>query len=218
MNPAQITTVAELRNAVISYLEQHDVTDDDVNLFIFLAERDFEDELVLDQKEALDSGNLVNGQQTYALPGGFEEPIIFYLTDQRNARIEQVATSWFFDAPISSQQGFPRYYTIVGTEYFLGPIPDSTHAYRFYYYARPADLSDANTSNVILASYPDLYLYKCLAKGSQFFQDDVGLQRWMALYEGTKDRIHGAQLRKKSRPQLRSRADMTDDNAWSPTR
>ncbi len=45
------------------------------------------------------------------------------------------------------------------------------------------DLSDSNTSNDFLASYPDAYLYGSLVEAEAYLKDDARMPLWAALYD-----------------------------------
>ena len=55
-------------------------------------------------------------------------------------------------------------------------------------------MSASNTTNDILTSFPDLYLYSCLAESEPFIMNDERLQVWASLYlAGVKSANESAQ-------------------------
>ena len=51
------------------------------------------------------------------------------------------------------------------------------------YYAKPAALSDANTSNEFMAVCPDALLYGALIEAEPYLMNDERLATWASLYD-----------------------------------
>jgi hypothetical protein len=51
------------------------------------------------------------------------------------------------------------------------------------YYAKLAKLSNSVTTNWLLTSSPDVYLYGSLLQAAPYLQDDARIQVWATLYE-----------------------------------
>jgi hypothetical protein len=60
------------------------------------------------------------------------------------------------------QSGTPAAFAIAGGNIYFGPVPTSATAIATVYYAKLSNLSLSNTTNWLLASHPDIYLYGCL--------------------------------------------------------
>jgi hypothetical protein len=64
----------------------------------------------------------------------------------------------------------------------LAPIPDTAYTLVMLYYAKPAALSDANTSNEFMAVCPDALLYGALIEAEPYLMNDARLAVWTQLY------------------------------------
>jgi hypothetical protein len=78
--------------------------------------------------------------------------------------------------------GKPEYFSIVGNQLEVIPSPDTEYSAELTYYAKITALSDANTSNWLLAYAPDLYLYGALLEATPYLKDDERLVVWGQLY------------------------------------
>lgn len=89
--------------------------------------------------------------------------------------------------------GTPLYYTILGNQLQFVPVPSSlTGALQMTYYARVPALSASNTSNVLLAANPALYLYGALLQAAPYLSDDQRVQTWGTLYSQALDGLQAA--------------------------
>ena len=61
----------------------------------------------------------------------------------------------------SSVSGRPQYYTIT-SQFEFERIPDTAYTIELNFFAKIVPLSDANTSNTVLAVHPQIYLNGCL--------------------------------------------------------
>lgn len=77
----------------------------------------------------------------------------------------------------SSDLGLPKFYTIVDSEYMWGPSPDGGYTVENLYY-KFAALSASNTTNWLLTSYPDLYLFGALLEAEGYFRNFTAQQAW----------------------------------------
>lgn len=72
-------------------------------------------------------------------------------------------------------------YTIVGDEIQLNAT--SSYSLEIAYYAKVPPLSDSNTTNWLLDTYPDVYLYGCLAEAFKYTSNDAQAGKYNALYQ-----------------------------------
>lgn len=93
----------------------------------------------------------------------------------------------FKAGPISA--GPPTAYAIVGTQFEFGPAPSDSVTVALTYYAKIPALTDVNTSNWVLANYPDAYLHGCLTFAGLYYADDAIKNDNATLFNGVLDRI-----------------------------
>jgi hypothetical protein len=93
-------------------------------------------------------------------------------------------------------------YTIVGDQIKLD---DSAGDVIVEYYLKIPALSDTNTSNWLLASNPDVYLYGCLAEAFKFSMDEAEATKYTALFMNGVQEIRNLDRKRKYAQSLRVR-------------
>jgi hypothetical protein len=80
--------------------------------------------------------------------------------------------------------GAPIYYTIIGQQLRVFPTASGTPiGYDLWYYAQLAPINALNTTNWVLTTYPDVYLYGALVHTAPYLKADDRLQIWEAAYQ-----------------------------------
>lgn len=87
--------------------------------------------------------------------------------------------------------GPPRYVALVGDTFQFAPIPDSDTAYTgtLIYDASVTPLSSTVSSNWVLASHPDVYLFGSLYQLAPYLKDDERIPVWESRYRSALDQI-----------------------------
>ena len=62
---------------------------------------------------------------------------------------------------VKAGSGRPSYFTVTSQIEF-DRVPDSAYTIEVAHFAKPAALSSANSSNAVLANYPNIYLFGCM--------------------------------------------------------
>lgn len=166
-----IGTFAELKTAIANFLARDDLTDR-IPEFISLAEARMGRELGTRSQTKRATATLTAGDAFVSLP-----------TDLRSIRQIKLNTSPIevleYYTPISldtryssNSTGKPRGYSIIGSEVKFAPTPDSSYTAEIVYGEGIDELSDSNTSNIILTRHPDAYLYGSLASAGVYLMDD----------------------------------------------
>jgi hypothetical protein len=98
-----------------------------------------------------------------------------------------------FDQALQGQEtGVPRYYTILGGEFGYYPTPSDDNTAQLSYWQKIPALSDANTSNWMLANHPDAYLYGSLIHSAPKLKDDERVTLWASAFGTILDDIERA--------------------------
>ncbi len=92
--------------------------------------------------------------------------------------------------PSSAGAGVPQYYAPINQNNFIvGPWPDAAYTVESVGTQRPAPLSASNTTTLLTAYFPDLFLNACLVYGAAFLKDFGAAtddpksgMTWQALY------------------------------------
>jgi hypothetical protein len=120
-----------------------------------------------------------------ALPADFLEAKTFKITSSRPIQpVEFVTPEQMDDAQQlnANAQGIPKYFTIIGGQIRVHPVPDATYTGEMTYFTKLDKLSNSNTTNWLLASSPDAYLYGSLMQAAPYLKDDERVAVWGTLY------------------------------------
>ena len=169
-----ITTYAELQTAAANWLDRTDLTAR-IPEFIELAEANFNRVIRQPDMIAKNDSFSIAGRYT-TLPTDTLEivrivvdltPVIVleYLTPEEISQRRIVMTA----------TGKPYYFTTIGgstNQLEVLPSPDSTYTSSIVYYTRIAALTDSATTNWLLDSHPDIYLFGTLVEAEPYLKND----------------------------------------------
>lgn len=177
-----ITTYSDLKTSVANYLARSDLTSQ-IPDFIQFAEIRLRRELRIRQMLLSTTLTTTGGTSTVNLPSDFLELKNIYIDGDPTWTLTYLTPSTLERNGRTYEQNKPSYYTILSSTIKFGATPDTTYSVPLLYYAAPAFLSDANTSNVFLANCPDLLLYGSLAEAEPYLMNDARLATWQAMYD-----------------------------------
>jgi hypothetical protein len=186
-----ISTYAELKTAAANWLRRGGDSDyvERVPELIALAEAQFNRDLRHRSMETTTDLTLSASVKTVALPSDYIETraLVLQTTPLRVLTFvtpTQLDTNW-----ASGGTGVPSEYTIIGSNIKLGIAPDSGYTLEQTYYQKIPALSDSATTNWLLTSHPDLYLYGALLQAAPYMSDDERVPVWGAFYDRAKEGI-----------------------------
>jgi hypothetical protein len=137
---------------------------------------------------------LAAGVEFLAVPDDFHGPIEFLLQGSPEIVLDYldptVFQQWKEAGSLAGRP--PAYFTVVGGEFQFYPVADKTYAAELTYIQRFPALSTANSSNWILADYPDAYLYGALVQSAPYLKDDNRATVWGTLFTAALDDICNA--------------------------
>ena len=205
-----LTTYAELQTATANWLDRTDLTAR-IPEFIELSEANFN--RVIRQPDMVtknDSFSLTSRYNT--LPSDTLEIVRIVLDLTPVIVLEYLTPEEISERRVSmSATGKPYYFTVIGgssNQLEVVPSPDSTYTSSIVYYTRIAALSDAATSNWLLAEHPDIYLFGTLVEAEPYLKNDERMPMWtsrldkalMALrLQGERELHTGSSLRMRAR-------------------
>ena len=177
-----LTTYAELKTSIGDWLNRSDLTSV-IPDFISLAEAQVE--RTLRTRQMIVRANASFDAQYGAVPSDFLEAKSLKLTSTNPQSPLSFLSIDALDAEMTKYTGSgkPKFFGVVGGQLRIVPTPDATYTTELTYYAKLAKLSNSNTSNWLLASSPDIYLYGALLQAAPYLQDDARIQTWATLYE-----------------------------------
>jgi hypothetical protein len=177
-----LTTYAELKTSIGDWLNRSDLTTV-IPDFISLAEAQIE--RTLRARQMIVRANASFDAQYGAVPADFLEVKSLKLTSTNPQTPLSFLTIDALDAEMTKHtaSGRPRFFGVVGGQFRIVPTPDSNYTTELTYYAKLSKLSNSNTTNWLLTSNPDIYLYGSLLQAAPYLQDDARIQVWATLYE-----------------------------------
>ena len=177
-----LTTYAELKTSIGDWLNRSDLTSV-IPDFISLAEAQIE--RTLRARQMIVRANASFDAQYGAVPSDFLETKSLKLTSTNPQTPLEFLSIDALDQKAAeyTASGKPRFFGVVGGQLRIVPTPDSTYTTELTYYAKLSKLSTSNTSNWLLSSSPDIYLYGSLLQAAPYLQDDARIQTWATLYE-----------------------------------
>ena len=202
-----LDTFAGLKATIADYLNRDDLTAI-IPSFITIAEAKFNRKLRTRQMIKRANGQIESA--FFAYPSDWLQAKEFQLNTNPIVRLQFVTEAYGDELKANRyvSVGQPAYYTITGTQLEFIPTPDSTYSAELTYYAKIPALSDANTSNWLLAYAPDLYLYGALLEAAPYLKDDERLAVWSQMYISSLGDIEVADQRASvsSTPLVRARS------------
>lgn len=170
-----ITTFATLKTAMTSWLG-NSLFSDNYNDFIALFEAAANRRLRTRFQETTTTLTMSSAAST--LPTDFLQQRRVTWAGSTKVELEYVEPSWLQAAYPTDISGTPQVYTIEGTTLTVRPSSDTNVT--LVYYAKIAALSDSNTTNWLLTSHPDIYLFGAMAEAENFGVNDERMPMWKA--------------------------------------
>lgn len=170
-----LSTYTELQAAVADWLDRTDLTSQ-IPDFITLAEAEFNRTLFVPQREEVSSSSASSG--TVALPADFWSMRSVYIDSDPKVFLQQMNMGELRTQFSASTTGKPQNFALQsGDEMVLAPSPDDTYTLILNYWQTIPPLA-SNSSNWLLDSHPDIYLYGALLQAAIFLVDDDRILRW----------------------------------------
>ena len=175
-----ITNYSELKSAIADWLLRDDLTSV-IPTFISLAEAQFNRE-IRDYRMVKRSTAQVDTEY-FVPPADWLENIRFQLNTTPATVLDFVSPDQMSEEEARrGSVGKPIYFTMIGSDFQIMPIPDIAYDAELVYYSKIAALSDSNTTNWLLTNSPDIYLYGALMQAAPYLNDDQRIQVWGGLY------------------------------------
>ena len=176
-----ISTYSELQTAVANWLDRTDLTSR-IPEFVTLAEATFNRRLRVREMLTRDDSFTVDSRYK-DLPTNFAGVRQFILQRDRPVNLDSLSP----DRVVHERQrftssGVPIYYSIIGTSFEFVPTPSDTYTATLLYYQKVPDLA-TNSTNWLLDSHPDLYLWGTLAAAEPYIHNDERIVTWKSQLE-----------------------------------
>lgn len=174
-----ITDFDSLKTAVGDFLNRSDLTSA-IPTFIQLCEAEVNRNLRHWQMETRDT--ITANAQFENLPSGWLETIRCDVSGGDRLKLLAHPEMQAMRAEVEDATGEPRFYAFVAGQMEFFPTPDGDYTVNHVYFKEITALSDENTSNWLLTSHPDVYLYGSLTHSAPYLVEDSRLPVWRALY------------------------------------
>lgn len=170
-----LATYSDLQTSISNYLKGRDDITSQIQDFITLAEIRLARELRVPE---MISTTTLTASASITLPTDFLEAELVELQTNPTRLLEPMTGRQAAREYTTSTSGRPCTYTIKSGAMVPHPGPDDSYDIVLDYYARPASLSDAQTTNSIFPTYADLYLYASLLEAAPYLLDDERIPVW----------------------------------------
>ena len=188
-----LTTYTELKSSLADWLNRTDLTSAIAD-FISLAEAQMERQLRTRQMIVRATASFAAAAEYGTVPDDFLETKsikldtnpVTSLSFQTIEGMDQLSNTTYLSS------GKPLYFTVVGNQFRLLPIPDGAYTADLVYYAKLTKLSSTVATNWLLTQAPDVYLYGSLLQAAPYLQDDARISVWSSLYLAGLDQLQVA--------------------------
>jgi len=186
-----LTTYNELKSSVADWLNRTDLTAV-VPDFISLAEAQIE--RTLRTRQMIVRATAAIDTEYSAVPADFLETKSIKLNTNPVTALafESIDAMDLMKSTMYLSPGKPQYFSIVGGQIRVLPVPDNSYTAELTYYAKLTKLSSTVASNWLLASSPDVYLYGSLMQASPYLKDDARIPVWSSMYTSALEAIQVA--------------------------
>ena len=204
-----ISTYAELQTAAATWLDRTDLTAR-VPEFIDLAESTFN--RTIRNRQMITKNDSYSLDSRYVnLPTDTLEVIRIVVDVTPQITLQYLTPEEIAERRNSSSTGRPQYFTVVGgstNQIELLRSPDETYTSSILYYTKIPALSDSATTNWLLTSHPDIYLFGTLVEAEPYLKNDERMPMWSARLgkalqelklQGEREMHTGSSLRMRSR-------------------
>ena len=176
-----ISTYSELKSTIADWLNRDDLTSV-IPSFIELAEAELTRNL-RHRKMIARADATINSEYTQTPLDWFQTQTLILETDPVTTLQYLTPEALNAKRAASTANGKPLFYTMIGTEIQVYPVPSGDYTAEMVYYSKIPSLSDSETTNWLLTLAPDIYLYGSLMQSAPYLQDDNRLSVWNALYQ-----------------------------------
>tara|TARA_R110000772_G_C13291532_1_gene438049 strand:+ start:953 stop:1576 length:624 start_codon:yes stop_codon:yes gene_type:complete len=184
-----ISTYSELKTAMADFLNREDLTSI-IPTFISLGEARMSRDVRHWQMENR-AATTIDGQYS-TRPSDWVETIRLHLTGQDTSVVALLSTQAMADKRQkgSNVAGKPAFYSHSEDQFEVFPTPDGSYAAELLYIQKIPALSDTVTTNWLLSSYPDIYLYGSLLNSAPYLAEDGRAEVWARLYGEAVDKLN----------------------------
>lgn len=184
-----IGNYAELQTAIANWLARDDLAAV-IPDFVRLADSRINQELRTREMVARAKKTVNAGEQYLTLPADFLEARNIQVNGSPERMLRYRTPDTLDQRHLPIPAGKPAFYTFIGDEIQLAPVPDATCEIEIAYYASPAPLADNQPTNWLLRKHPEVYLYGALIEAAAYIGDDKRISLWTAGFTNSINNIN----------------------------
>lgn len=199
-----ITDYASLQASVANWLHRSDLAEM-IPDFIALAEAKLcsdVDSRSMESRTTL-TASAANGYLT--LPVDMLEMRRLKIIDSCNTILQYRTPDEIDQEYPNNRSDRPAVFAVVGGTLQVAPIPDTDYTLELVYLQRIPALSNSNTTNWLLTTWPNAYLYGALCAAQPYIVNDARLPTFQALYKEAVEGINGIDWYSGSTMRVRAR-------------
>lgn len=186
-----IATYTDLQTAIANWLPRADLTSR-IPEFVTLCEAKLNRTLRCRQMEQRSTATATEYME---LPTGFLELRNVQLNTTPKVPL-RLAAPEYMDEWMSDASGKPRYYAVLANQIQLAPAPDGTYTVEVDYYEVIPPLA-SNSTNWLLTSHPDIYLYGSLLESAAFLSGSAEINVWQSAFQQCLGQLQSSDKRSK---------------------
>lgn len=137
---------------------------------IALAEKRVNGDLDARLQDTVATLSTVAGTQTVASPTDVVNIRSLTLQSSPNVVLDYLTPDQFNTQYADGTSEKPRAFTIIGTNIYLGPVPDAVYSIQCIYKALVPALSSGSPTNWLLTNYPQVYLSACMVTAARYLR------------------------------------------------
>lgn len=180
-------TLAGLKSAIARRLDR-EFSAEDVDDFIYLAERELSRVLTVPYREAI-APLSVDGA-VVPLPIDFIAMRRLTLLTDPKRNLQQVPPSVLDSNWPDSATGCPESFAIIEGSIHFAPAPDAVYSANLLYEQKLTALTDARPTNWLFNRHPDVYFYGALVQAADFIEDTKKIDRYRAMFDVTIEQVN----------------------------
>lgn len=198
-----IGTYAELKTALTSWSKRSDLSSM-LGDFITLAEARLNDALLLKEMEVEQTLTATAGRNYVSLPAGFVSPVAMWIQISVTNSVRTPMTPALpSELQYSVSSSIPTYYAIDGDKIRFDCPANAGYTMPFRFIKR-SNLSDANPTNQLLGTRPDVYLAAGMVEIARYTRDQDLFAAWEAKFLAAATAAKAADSRSRSNTPLRT--------------
>ncbi|MCH8622642.1 hypothetical protein [Undibacterium sp. TS12] len=199
-----ITDYASLQTAVANWLHRTDLAPFIAD-FIALAEARMSSDIAARPMDVRTSLVTTAGSAYVSLPVDMLEMRRLILSADPVIALRYESPDQLLADRTGSISGRPVKFSVIGPQLQLAPVPDASYALELTYQQRIPALSSINTTNWLLAAFPNVYLYAALCAAQPFIMNDARIPTFEKLYLQSVDAINSIDWYSGSTMQVRAK-------------